>query len=97
MPPILPGTKQLVRQEPIASTKNGEIMAYSKTCFLSGAQRCDGCGWERWAARGQQLIDVPILEKKKKDMKVTTPEVICSFIYLFVDSFIFHLLQEARH
>lgn len=65
-------------------------MVYSKTCFLSGAQRCDGCGWERWAPRGQQLIDVPILEikkKKKKDMKVTTPEVICSFTCLLIHSF----------
>ena len=94
----IPGTKELARQVPIASSKNGEIMAPSKTCFLSGAQRCDGCAWERWAASGQKLIDVPILEiKKKKDMKVTAPEVICSFTYLFVDSFISHLLQEARH
>lgn len=38
---------------------------------------------------GQELIDVPILEiKKKKDMKATAPEFICSFPYSFIDSFI---------
>lgn len=30
-------------------------------------------------------------------MKDTAPEFICSFTYLFVDSFIIHLLQETRH
>lgn len=53
LPPILPGTKELVRQVPMASTKNGEIMVHSKTCFFSGAQRYDGYGWEGWAASGQ--------------------------------------------
>lgn len=45
-PPILPGTKEVVRQVPMASTKNGEIMALSKTCSLSGGQRYKRLGWE---------------------------------------------------
>lgn len=89
LPPILPGTKELARQVPIASSKNGEIMAPSKTCFLSGAQRCDGCAWERWAASGQKLIDVPILEiKKKKTWKSQLQRsFVHSLICLLIHSF----------
>lgn len=53
-PPILPGTKEVVRQVPMASTKNGEIMMCSKIRSLSGAQRYNQCGWAgmvwQWSA-----------------------------------------------
>lgn len=44
-PQLPPGTKEEVRQVPMANTKNGEIMVYSKTRSLSGAQGYTRRGW----------------------------------------------------
>lgn len=63
-PAVLPGTNELVRQVPMASTKNGKIMVYPE--IRSSLE-------PRWVGRGggqcQPLIDVPILEVGKEENK----------------------------
>lgn len=85
----LPGTKELVRQVPMASTKKREIMAPSpRPVFSLRPRGMINVGGRGWVGSGQMLIDVPILEIKGKKKKTWGPQLQNSFTYTFTNSFL---------